>query len=215
MTFICSKTDDISVTEAAESLGIEDEVSESWTRVRELSADIKKRKSDMADLRDQRDVCLDLIDNIEQACDEWEILGNKLAGGTTVYAPSALPSKKRKRKTRPRGSRKGRNSSDVDSDSSDSEGSVSSDKENQEDRGEPLTSDEIDTKLASLKGEKKELRDKKKGIDEKVKALRENIKELTAEKDTILAELKAVCIQGRNQYSKTAIKQDFAMGIKE
>lgn len=219
VTFICSKTDDISVTEAAESLGIEEEISESWSNIRELSDKIKKLKCGIADLKDEREVCDDLIDKIEQAWDKWESLASKLSDGVTVYAPPDTPSRKRKRQSKPRGSRKGRHSSDLDdSDFSDSEASDSSDKENHEsgsEEREPLTADQIDAKLASLKAEKKEIREKKKQIEEQVSARRQEIKKLAAEKEMLLAEVKSVCIQGRNEYSRRAIRQDFAMGIKE
>ncbi|KAK4100264.1 hypothetical protein N658DRAFT_516763 [Parathielavia hyrcaniae] len=219
VTFICSKTDDISVTEAAESLGIDEEISESWAKTEEISDEVRKLKSDIGDLRDERDACGDLIDKIEQDWDKWEALGSKLAGGATVYAPAPnSPSKKRKRQARPLGSRKNLNSSDIDSDFSDSDGSSSNNKENQgrpvEDR-EPLTADEIEAKLASLKAEKKEVRARKKEAEDKARAIRETIKELGTEKDMILAELKAICIQGKKEYSRRAIKQDFAMGIKD
>lgn len=217
VTFICSKTDDISVTEAAESLGIEEEISESWARIQELTSDIRKLRDDMAELKDERNVCSDLIDKIEQSWDKWEALGSKLAGGATVYAPSS-PSKKRKRQTQPKHSRKDLASSDVESDFSDSDGSDSSDKENQGSQAEerePLTADQIDAKLAALKSEKRDVRSRKKEIEDKIRAGREQAKELVTEKETILAEVKAVCIQGRNEYSRRAIKQDFAMGIKE
>ncbi|KAH6855788.1 hypothetical protein B0I37DRAFT_365794 [Chaetomium sp. MPI-CAGE-AT-0009] len=218
VTFICSKTDDISVTEASESLGIEEEISESWSRIQELSDDIRKLKSDMGDLRDERDACSDLVEKIELTWDKWEILSSKLADGSTVYPPPPTPSKKRKRQSKPKSSRKNHASSDIDSDFSDTDGSDSSDKENQEDVAEdrePLTQDMIEAKLASLKAEKKEVRVKKKEVEEKVKVVREKIKELTTEREMLLAEVKAVCIQGRNEYSRRAIKQDFAMGIKE
>ncbi|KAK3294038.1 uncharacterized protein B0H64DRAFT_361274 [Chaetomium fimeti] len=218
VTFICSKTDDISVTEASESLGIEEEISESWSRIQELSDDTRRLKSDMADLRDERDACSDLVEKIEHTSDKWEILSGKLADGSTVYPPPNTPSKKRKRQSEPKGSRKNRTSSDLDSDFSDTDGSDSSDKENQEhvveDR-EPLTEDQIEAKLASLKAEKKEVRVKKKEVEEKIKVVREKIKEFATEKEMLLAEVKAVCIQGRNEYSRRAIKLDFAMGIKE
>ena len=38
---------------------------------------------------------------------------------------------------------------------------------------------------------------------------------LEAKKDGIKAEISRICIAGRNQYSKSAIQQDFAAGIKE
>lgn len=219
VTFICSKTDDISVTEASESLGIDEEISESWGRIQDITNEIRGLKSNIADLKDERDVCDDLIDKIEQAWDTWEALAGDLADGKTVYAPSENAGKKRKRQSKPRGSRKNRASSDLDdSDFSDSDGSDASDKENHDSRDEnrqPLTEDQIDAKLASLKAEKKELRTKKKEIEGKVSPIREDIKKLVQEKEMLLAEVKAVCIQGRNEYSRRAIKQDFAMGIKE
>jgi chromosome segregation ATPase len=220
VTFICSKTDDISVTEAAEGLDIEAEISESWARITELQDSVRKTKSDIAELRDERDVCENLIDEIEQAWDKWEALGTKVAEGKTVYAPPiAVPKKqKRKRVSKPRGSRKNLTSSDVGTDFSDPDGADSSDKENQESPDEarvPLTSDDIDAKLASLKGEKKEVRAKKKQLDERMSTLREEMTTLNSERDATLAEVKAICIQGRNQYSRKAIKQDFALGIKE
>jgi hypothetical protein len=176
-------------------------------------------KSGIADLKDEKDVCDDLIDTIEQTWDKWEALGSKQSDGITVYAPSDSSSKKRKRQSKPRGSRKNHSSNDLDdSDFSDSEGSDCSDKENQASQNvdrEPLTAEQIEAKLASLKAEKKEIRAKKKEIDQQVSAGREEIKKLIAEKDMLLAEVKAVCVQGRNEYSRRAIKQDFAMGIKE
>lgn len=219
MTFICSKTDDISVTEAADSLGIEEEISESWSRIQELTDGITRLKSEMADLKDEREVCDDLLDKIEQTWDKWEALSSKLSDGATVYAPSDSPKRKRKRQSKPRGSRKNRESSDLDdSDFSGTEDGGASDKENQESLGEdraPLTAEQIDSKFSDLKAEKKSVRAKKKEIEEQVFARRGEIKELAAEKEVLVAEVKAVCIQGRNEYSRGAIKQDFAMGIKE
>ncbi|KAG7287089.1 hypothetical protein NEMBOFW57_006592 [Staphylotrichum longicolle] len=186
VTFICSKTDDISVTEAAESLGIEEEISESWARIQELTSDIRKLRDDMAELKNERNVCSDLIDKIEQSWDRWEALGSKLAGGATVYAPSS-PSKKRKRQTQSKRSRKDLASSDVESDFSDSDGSDSSDKENQGSQAEEraLTADQIDAKLASLKSEKRDVRSRKKEIEDKIRAGREQAKELVTEKEMI------------------------------
>lgn len=219
VTFICSKTDDISVTEAAESLGIDEEISESWSRIEEIAGDIRKYKSDIADLRDEKDVCDDLIDKIEQAWDNWEALGSKQSSGITVYAPIDTNNNKRKRRSKPRGSRKNRGLRNPnDGGFSDSEDSGASDQENekpQDKNRQPLTADQIDAELASLKGEKTEVRKKRKEIDQQISAGRDEIKNMVAEKEMLLAEVKAVCIQGRNEYSRRAIKQDFAMGIKE
>ncbi|KAK3687321.1 hypothetical protein B0T22DRAFT_497814 [Podospora appendiculata] len=218
VTFICSKTDDISVTEAAESLDIEDQVGESWTKIRGFENDIQKLKSRQADLRDEKEACDELAEGIDQAFDEWEDLMNKLSEGEIVYAPSDTPSKKRKRTSKPSGCRKNRVS--IDSDDSDflDSGDDASNKENSQPADEnrqPLTEDEIERKLATLKAEKKELRDNKKEVTRQIIEARIEIKQIIAKKDTLLAEVKAICIKGRNEYSRRAIKHDFAMGIKE
>jgi hypothetical protein len=80
---------------------------------------------------------------------------------------------------------------------------------------QPLTEGEIEEKLGELKADKKQHRRDKKLVQDKITALREQVKGINDEKETLLAEVKAICIQGRNEYSRKAIKQDFAMGIKE
>lgn len=144
----------------------------------------------------------------------------KLAEGETVYAPrDAVPNKqKRKRKAKPSGSRKNRESADFDVDVSDVESiSDGSDKENShpDETREPLTEEEIEQKLLSLKAERKALRLSKKGIDQKAALLRKEVKANTSEKEGLHSKVKAVCIKGRNEYSREAIKHDFSMGIKE
>ncbi|KAK3324641.1 hypothetical protein B0T19DRAFT_429037 [Cercophora scortea] len=218
VTFICSKTDDISVTEAAESLDIEDQVGESWTKIRGFENDIKKLKSQQADLRDEKETCDELAESIDQALDVWEELMNKLSEGEVVYAPSDAPSKKRKRSSKPSSSRKNRVSTDADDSDFLDSFSDTSDKENSQppdENRQPLTEDDIERKLATLKAEKKELRDNKKEVTRQITAARIEIKEIIAKKDALLAEVKAICIKGRNEYSRRAIKHDFAMGIKE
>ncbi|KAK4192432.1 hypothetical protein QBC35DRAFT_483760 [Podospora australis] len=218
VTFICSKTDDISATEAAESLE-QEKLEESWTILDKIDRDVRDLRKKIAEYEDERDVCDDLLDKIESRCDGWEALGAELAEGETVYEPKT-PQKKRKRQSKPRGSRKNRNSADSDeSDYSDSDASDDSDKENHDETPEedrtPLTEDQIDTKLKALRDEKKKIRATKKEVLQKIAKIRSQIKEFTAEKKALNSEIKEVCIKGRNEYSKNAIQRDFAMGIKE
>lgn len=164
------------------------------------------------------------MDAVEDEICNWEELDSKLRSGRIVYAPST-PSKssnKRKRRSKPSGSRKNRRSADSDDENfSDSENSSGSDEDNgqlmeagDEDR-QPLTEGEIEEKLGALRVDKKQHRRNKKLVQDKITALREQVKGINDEKETLLAEVKAICIQGRNEYSRKAIKQDFAMGIKE
>jgi hypothetical protein len=78
-----------------------------------------------------------------------------------------------------------------------------------------LTEEEIEDQLASLKSRKKSYREQRKECETKISGIRQEMKTIEAEKDRLLAEVKAICIQGRNDYSRGAIQRDFAMGIKE
>ncbi|KAL7629638.1 hypothetical protein AAE478_001160 [Parahypoxylon ruwenzoriense] len=217
VSFICSKTDDISVTEAADSLNLEDEVSESWDRAEELRNSVKESKSTIAELKDRKAECIDRVDDLDAQYDTWEDLLTQAAKGKTIYPPSLNP-QKRKRHQKPHGSRKRRDMSrsDVD-DEWDSPEPDSSDKENSQsdETRKPLTEDEIEEKLASLKSQMKEMRTERRALDGQISDVRKEIQTREAERKEILAEIKLHCIQGRNNYSRDAIKQDFALGIKE
>lgn len=236
VTFICSKTDDISVIEAVESLNLEERVSEHESQSRSKEAHIKKLKKQILDFKDQISAGNEVRDHLEEELDKWEILLQKIEKGEQVYAPSEdQPTKKRKRSGGARGSRKRRNNDPIDSDTgndsgsgsdsgsdgddSDAENSDSSDKENSDPKvGQekiPLTKEEIESKISSLRDEKKQTRVGIKGLEAQEKQTRTLIKEIESEKKNLDSEVKAICIQGRNNYSRTAIKKDFAMGIKE
>ncbi|KAI3323344.1 hypothetical protein HD806DRAFT_496329 [Xylariaceae sp. AK1471] len=215
VSFICSKTDDISITEAAESLGLEAEITESWDTAEDMRRTKRSLKSKIADLKEAKAALIEQLDECEAKTDVWEDLQSQLSGGKTVYAPSAN-SKKRKRGGRPSGSRKNLDSSDADDDW-DASDSSSSDKENsqpQEDR-QPLTEENIEEQISLLRAQRKKIREERRSLDSQIAGLRKDIEKIEIERDNILADLKAICIKGRNDYSRGAIKQDFAMGIKE
>lgn len=48
-----------------------------------------------------------------------------------------------------------------------------------------------------------------------MKDIRKQISEIDKNEDQLQAEMNAICISGRNQYSRKAISQDYAAGIKE
>ncbi|KAK7739253.1 hypothetical protein SLS62_011259 [Diatrype stigma] len=214
VSFICSKTDDISITEAAESLGLEEEISESWNQAEDLKDRKDALQKKVRELKEAKTAYGDNLDDCEATYDIWEELQSQLAEGKTVYAPSEK-TKKRKRDGELAGSRKNRKS-DVDDDSFDSD-SDSSDKENSQasETRQPLDEDAIDKMLASIKQERKRIREARKALDRELGELRTEIQRVQAEREELLAESKAICIKGRNEYSRRAIRHDFAMGIKE
>lgn len=215
VSFICSKTDDISITEAAESLGLETEISDSWSQAEELRKEKELLQGKINELKDTKAAYGEMIDEYEAKLDIWEDLQTKLEEGKTVYAPSEN-SKKRKRSGNTSGSRKNRESS-IDDDDYDASDSDSSDKENsQPDKNrQPLDSDAIDKNIASLKSERKRLREARRALNSEIADVRKEIQGVQAKREELLAESKAICIKGRNEYSREAIRHDFSMGIKE
>ncbi|KAI8234419.1 Nuclear GTPase SLIP-GC [Colletotrichum sp. SAR 10_96] len=222
VTFICSKTDDISVTEAAESLDIEADVADSWAKIDDLRDQLRILKKQLMDGKDEKADLLDRLEQLDSQWEKWDDLSQRHADGKTVYAPTTH-SRKRKRGATSSRSRKTRMSADSD-DESYSDDSAS-DKENQPDdddddgdsdgERQPLTEQAIQERLSGLKAQRKAVRQLRKEVDHKLSDLRQAMKPLQAEEGRLLAGVKAVCIQGRNEYSKGAIQCDFAMGIKE
>ncbi|KAK0126069.1 hypothetical protein ONS95_007689 [Cadophora gregata] len=231
ITFICSKTDDISITEASDSLGLEDEMAEDWDKLDAIEKELRQHRQNVKDLKESKGVFAELINDAEEAMDVWEKLKEELEDGETVYDPS----KKRKRSVEPKKPRKkakkSRSSSDnededdfvvddedergEEDEEDDAKSHAESDSESVSDKGDPLTAEEIDAKIAQLKEDKKRARCERIETDDKIKIANEEIKALDKTQEKIDIAMSAICIAGRNDYSKGAIQRDFADGIRE
>ncbi|KAI1134964.1 hypothetical protein F5Y05DRAFT_421688 [Hypoxylon sp. FL0543] len=221
VSFICSKTDDISITEAVDSLGLEDELSELWERAGGLETAMKASQSLLAEYKKRKKTLGDQLDPLKARRDLWDELLKEIGFGKTVYAPPD-PSKKRKRPQkgfRNRKIRSDRSSHERNSDDDYQESGYSSSEEDpqftEDEQPLPLTKQEIEAKLASITDQLKPMREEKRTLKTQIESVREEIEEMETEHQEILTEIKARCIQGRNDYSRGEIKQDFAMGIKE
>lgn len=215
VSFICSKTDDISITEAAESLGLEAEISESWDAAETIRETTISLQSQISGLKGAKAALGQELDECEANTDLWEDLQSQLSSGEIAYAPSTN-SKKRKRREGPSRARKDL-ISDVDADNWNASDPGSSDKENsqlEQDR-RPLTEEEIEEQISALREQRKKIRGNRRSLDSQIAEIRQKIEMIRNEREKTLAEAKAICIRGRNEYSRGAIKQDFAMGIKE
>ncbi|ROV95754.1 hypothetical protein VPNG_08780 [Cytospora leucostoma] len=223
VTFICTKTDDILESEVADSLDI-DEVGESWAIIEDLRMQQRELLKEIGDLKDKKNEIDDQMEGLDTRADLWEDLATKLRDGERVYRPSEKTSKKRKRVTSPRRHRKRRGSVDALTKSSDSDSSYASDGsdkensqsvQNHQEARTPLTEDQIEDELIEIKSQKKDLRKSRKIINEKVSAMKKELSLITSKENALLSEVKSICIKARNDYSRHAIKNDFAMGIKE
>ncbi|KAF2471415.1 uncharacterized protein BDR25DRAFT_223354 [Lindgomyces ingoldianus] len=225
VTFVCSKTDDISITEAIDSLALEEEISALEDQEREYKKTIEELRKKIQDLVESKEVYKLAIEGADKDIEIWDELQDKLNDGATVYAPNQSNSK-RKRENSGEKSRKLQRAryydSDDDMDDSDSNSfEANSDSENDSDvQGiqpprTPLTGGEIKLKLEELRSTKKNARRERSEIIHKVDKARKEIRDIKAKLADIRAEMSAICIAGRNEYSKGAIQQDFAAGIKE
>ncbi|EMR86879.1 hypothetical protein ACHAPC_002340 [Botrytis cinerea] len=234
ITFICSKTDDISVLEASDSLGLEEVMTEDNAKIDQIDKQVDKLNAKIAELKESMTVYNDIYHDADDSLDVWDDLRRDLDAGKTVYAPKAkLEKSKRKRSSSPKKSRKKSKKSGYeddededhfiddgeDEDQEDEEDEVSDNdaelEEEELDKGEPLTTEDIEQKIDELKDIKKKARKEKVAIELAIKDVKHELKGFDAERNEIDTRMRAICIDGRNNYSKTAIQQDFATGIKE
>jgi hypothetical protein len=211
VTFICSKTDDISLTECQESLGLEEEMSVLHAKSDEHAKELRNIEQQLSELKDRKAGYEIVADQIEEQLEIWEGLKQDIDDGKMVFAPPDLShSRKRKRGSNEAWPRKKTQTADTNHNELDDE----EDYELQT-RGDPLTKAEIDVKYSELKGLKKDWRRRKVDVETIRKDLREQKSEIDAAEERIQAAIYAMAISGRNEYSRGAIQQDFAAVIKE
>lgn len=150
----------------------------------------------------------------------------KLADGQNVYRPNLRSRTKRKTKSHSNTpSKKSHNrqtpvdkSSDTESDyQSDASGDEHSpnDSRAENEHSTPLTNAEIGTELSKIKTQKKDLRKSRSSLREVVSRSKKDLTSLINKEKALRSEIKSVCVKARNDYSKAAIKNEFAMGMKE
>ncbi|QDS73746.1 hypothetical protein FKW77_004922 [Venturia effusa] len=237
LTFVCSKIDDISITEAAGSLGLEDQIQEAAEEKDRLERDKDSLAKEVQFRQEKYESLQDSQTDLDEKIEVWEGLKNDLEEGKQVLAPHEKQNKKksrattkRKRKSAPFKPRKrvsgGGDSDDDDfvvddddeiteSESESSQDSESDEEGDSEEPGEPLTAEQVQTKIDELKAAKKQAREDVKTIRTEMTELRKQIREIKEECNVLKSEMSAVCIAGRNEYSKGRIQEDYASGIRE
>jgi GTPase SAR1 family protein/predicted nucleic acid-binding Zn-ribbon protein len=226
VTFICSKTDDISLIEAQDSLGIEEELSELWAQCDDLSRKMRSLKKELEGLKDTKNDYAQAMEDADEELEAWEKLRDDFEDGKVVCPPSEKrkSSKKRKRGRPKKSFSKKARKYDSDDDFMDDSSSVGNDNASDgesevelqhEYHGEPLTEGKILEKLGDLRTLKKDGRQQRAQLDSEIKNVEEKLEKAENERNAVEAIIFQRCIQGRNEYSKGAIQQDFAAGIKE
>ena len=207
VTFICNKTDDISLIEASDSLGLDEQNGPLWKQLDQHEAKQASFKKDLKNLVDTKAIYGEIMGDCDDQQEIWEDLMSQIDEGKTVYPPTE--GKKRKRSGNSEQREKQKRSNDDDEDESDKD-EADGDDDLPAEHNESLTKAFVSAKLADIKATKKEARQSRLSIDEQAKAMRKEIVSLKDAAEEIEAEISRVCIEGRNAYSKGAIQQDFA-----
>ncbi|KAA8631032.1 hypothetical protein SMACR_01969 [Sordaria macrospora] len=186
ITVVCTKTDDISVTEALRSMPMGHSIRQDCMTMATLekteqrlimeSSLVNKRIADLSGLVDK---CEEDVEQLELSLESQD--NETLDDNTNT--------------------------------SSSEEDSLDDSAERQEKRVD--SREEAIRRLASLRAEKKAIRAEKSDLQEKAKSLREDLDKARFDIGGLKSGIKSACIQYRNQYSRPVIRQQFAEGLKE
>lgn len=221
ITFVCSKTDDISVTEAIQNLNLDQEIDHVVAQLAENEQLFQAQNKLAAPLRDSVTKLKSSLTQYDELIDRIEVKLKTatLAGGATIRARFDLQdfdtTTKRKAGKAQLQARKRQKRSEDDEDES-SEGEDESDGDDDADDDLVAVSREVAVeKLEKLKAEKRAQKDKKKQTEKELKPIKARIAKLKAEIKKLQTQRTSFCIKSRNERSKPAIKNQFAAGIKE
>ena len=217
VTFICSKTDDISIEEASTGLDLT-ELPDLEKKNAKYENEIEEKKRNIAELHKEVDRYRIALNQIDDEIEVWEELKDRV-DDEEVFAPGSKNQKRKKGRRATTAAKRPRIDEFSDVEGTDSEHSDSPDESFESDEmeslQEPLTLEVVDTKIAELKAAKKKSRQEMRSAEDELKHTKSVLRKTQTKSEQVDMEIKAVCIQGRNQYSKGAIQHDFAAGIKE
>lgn len=204
-------------------------------RLEEKMEELKRQKGELAE---GKKVYNGIMGGLTEQLETWEELKEKAEEGEDVFEPKPTPrkkesadSKKRKRGTASTGkskSKKAKADDDemndfiaiTDEENSETEEITSdSEKENSQnpfqDLGPPLTEGDIKNKIAELREKKKKTRQDIRDLTNQISDVQDQFADVKAQHTKLRNKVATYCIQARNNYSTTAIKQDFAAGLQE
>lgn len=218
VTFICSKIDDISITEAIGSLQLDEEATEFEEQIETYQGQIESIENKIAWLRKSQQIPILAISTANEEIVIWEDLQDDLNDEGQVFAPLPKCAKRKKPGLGQRARKRGRgNSHESDDDFAISDDEITESNDEVEILAERalLTAHDVRCKLKELREKKKQAKSESMEIKRSIDELKPQRGRLQARIEEFKARISHICIAGRNNYSKTAIQQDFAAGIRE
>ncbi|RYP81934.1 hypothetical protein DL769_001778 [Monosporascus sp. CRB-8-3] len=221
ITFICTKTDDICFDEATRSLGLYPEQKLLRRKEKALERWEASNRTRLYCEELHSNTLLGFLGEIDRILAEWEKLESRQKGGATVYVSHIVP-KKRKNTERNAGSMK-RQKIDSHGGEQDRQAPPSLDELLNElktggpsmaaDR--PLDGEQIRSMIEYLRSKKAAVLDEKEVLDNRMyddECIHAGLSDAVSRQERKYA---ASCIRKRNEYARDAIRQDYALGLKE
>lgn len=217
VTFICSKTDDISITEAIDNLILSSEMEQALIRKDELQKQLASMTDECNPLQEEFDDARFALSKLDTVIDELEDKISNRGPDGRVLARVTTPMKRKRAKKFIKNQKRARVSSNNQEDQ-DNNGGFSSSDDDDDDDDEPQTSltlDDATKQLEQFKSEKRMLKNKKKTLKHVLSPMKAEIGEIKTQISDIEALQATVMIRQRNDYAKPCIKYQFAQGIRQ
>ncbi|KAI0481588.1 hypothetical protein F4859DRAFT_512731 [Xylaria cf. heliscus] len=218
VTFVCSKTDDINIREAAEGLGLTENVKKLSSAKYKL--DNWEKNSELENLKKRKEAISTYADEVDKHIDRYEKLRAQKAKGKMVTPPKERPGKRRAGVQLKRANKRRR----VGLDEGPQETRLISTEDHWEDleNGLPkfsvdhqLTEEDIQSMTEYLRSRKAKAIDEKESIDQKIDDDENRLEGLQDEVADLEEQLNLACVSRRNDCSRGAIRDQFALGLKE
>ena len=217
VTFICSKTDDISVTEAIDNLSLSGQMEQALTRKDEIQKELQIKDDEYTPLMESFNDIKSSLTKLDRNIDVLEDSIKTPGADGCILVKVSTPMKRKRSGASSNNRKKLRGSTHDQMDQGGDDG-FSSSTDDGEDDDEPhhsLTIEKAKEQLEQLKSEKRALKNEKKELRHVMVPLKARIGELKAELRAIESLHAACMIRERNGYAKPCIKDQFAQGIRE
>lgn len=201
VTFICTMTDAIQLSESVEAFDEDGQIQAIFAREDDLEKMIGSKKESIEQLRIQVSAGNTAYEELEKEIEIWEALQEKQKIGRPAYPPRVPAKRKRNTASSKRRRRKEAVVDDPDEDDT-------------ADR-KPLTADEVSSKLTDLEGRLSSKETECEDMEKRLQNMQSEVIALEDEKQDIAVESRRQCILRRNAHVKQAIRVDFCNGLRE
>ncbi|XXH05039.1 hypothetical protein Hte_011463 [Hypoxylon texense] len=221
VTFVCSKTDDITMVEAAESLGLKRELDNFYDKEAAVQ-DWQNKGMQQLDNDESRSKSLySYIGELDRQLSQWEKLETRQREGDTVTT-SQLSSKKRKASAQTfRTSKRQKGGISTSSNGSLQYTSAGEFWNNLESgmpifpENAPLNEEQIRSVIGHLRAKKDTALQEREKLDEKIDKAAEASGKLEEDYEKAKSHLLSSTIRERSSYTRKHMRRDFAEGLKQ